>query len=165
MYLRVNPELKPPERNLLEFDRIIISRYITGSHMFNIEAGRLSCPKVLWENGLCKCQLEVQSLHHVLFSCPLWHTLHNEFSFTNIEDSFKRENIHVFFAKMEKLLLFDNFCRRTLRTPSVQHIHYEISLVNSFFRRKVSSLHVNFSQSNIVLQSAHFRILFIFALI
>ena len=106
VYLRVNPDLKAPvfDRNLLEFDRILISRYRTGSHMLKIEAGRLSCPKVLRENRLCSCHTEVQSLQHVLFHCPLLQNLHRDFNFTTIEDSFNRTNIHEFFSKMEKIL-------------------------------------------------------------
>ena len=106
VYLRVNPELTTPtyDSSLLEFDRISVSRYRSGSHMLKVEAGRLCCPKILRENRICSCQTGVQSLHHVLFSCPLLHGLHNEFNFTTIEDAFQRNDIHNFFNKMEKVL-------------------------------------------------------------
>ena len=106
IYLRVNPELKAPdyEGHLLEFDRIMVSRYRSGSHMLSIEAGRLCCRKIPREQRLCSCKTEVQSLHHVLFKCPLLHILQTEFNFTNIEEAFQRYDVHKFFTKMEKIL-------------------------------------------------------------
>ena len=72
-YHRVNPNLEVPEYNVKivchESDRRTITRYRTGCHMLRIQAGRLTGERR--EARLCNCRLDVQSLRHVLFSCPM----------------------------------------------------------------------------------------------
>ena len=72
-YHRVNPNLEVPEYNVKivchESDRRTITRYRTGCHMLRIQAGRLTGERR--EARLCNCRRDVQSLHHVLFSCPM----------------------------------------------------------------------------------------------
>ena len=70
-YLSINPGLtKPTYTNVLEFQRVTISRYRTGSHNLKIETGRRP-PRVEREDRLCKCNTGVQTLKHCLLKCPL----------------------------------------------------------------------------------------------
>ena len=46
-----------------------ITRYRAGSHNLLIEKGRHS--RTPRENRVCVCDTGIQSLHHVIFSCPL----------------------------------------------------------------------------------------------
>ena len=49
-----------------ESDRILVTKYRSGSHYLKILTGnRTNTPR---ERRLCKCN-EVQSLHHVIFEC------------------------------------------------------------------------------------------------
>ena len=102
MYLQVNPELQPPEqRKMLEMERILLSRYRSGSHSLRIETGRMSNPPIPREERLCRCNTGIQSLNHVLFDCPLVADLHNEYRFVSIDEAFTREDITQFLMKME----------------------------------------------------------------
>ena len=70
-YYRVNPTLEkfvsPP--HLMEHERILITRFRTGSHSLAIEIGRYSnTPRM---NRTCACHQSVQSIWHVLTECPL----------------------------------------------------------------------------------------------
>ena len=70
VYKSINPNLKCYISNTLpEFERVQITRYRTGSHNLLIEKGRyLKIPR---ENRVCVCDTGIQSLNHVIFSCPL----------------------------------------------------------------------------------------------
>ena len=72
-YMRINPTLMQPtlysNANCGEYDRKIITKYRTGSHDLCIQAGRLSGAER--QQRLCTCQNDIQTLHHVLFSCSL----------------------------------------------------------------------------------------------
>ena len=70
VYKSINPNLKCYISNTLpEFERVQITRYRTGSHNLLIEKGRyLRIPR---ENRVCVCDTGIQSLNHVIFSCPL----------------------------------------------------------------------------------------------
>ena len=72
-YLQLNPNLKCPEiyQKLLcvESDRLIITRYRTGSHDLKIQAGRLTNTKR--DLRLCRCGNNIQTLEHVLSNCPI----------------------------------------------------------------------------------------------
>ena len=105
VYLQVNPQIQPPEqRDILEMERILLSRYRTGSHSLRIETGRMSNPLIPREERLCRCNTGVQSLHHVMFECPILADLHNEYRFVSIDDAFKREDVTQFLMKMESKL-------------------------------------------------------------
>ena len=105
VYLQVNPQLtSPKQRNILEMERILLSRYRSGSHSLRIETGRMSNPPVPREDRICCCNTSVQSLHHVLFDCPLLADLHNEYRFISIEDAFKRDDVTQFLMRMERKL-------------------------------------------------------------
>ena len=71
-YLRVNPELKsyvPRRQTIMECERILTTRFRTGSHSLAIELGRMN--GVSRENRLCKCNSNVQTVWHIFNDCPL----------------------------------------------------------------------------------------------
>ncbi len=72
-YHRVNPDLQVPEFNnniaCHEVDRKTITRYRTGCHKLKIQTGRLAGDGR--DTRLCSCDVDIQTLAHVLFSCPL----------------------------------------------------------------------------------------------
>ena len=73
VYLEVNPNLTAPSQcdDILECERVLITRYRCGSHNLNIEAGRLCNPIIPREERLCACNTDIQSLRHCLFDCTL----------------------------------------------------------------------------------------------
>ena len=106
VYLLVNPQLSPPKHqmNILETERITISRYRSGSHNLRIETGRLSNPQVPREERICRCGTGIQSLRHVLSECPILADLYEENGFTSIEQALNDVNIVKFLLKMERTL-------------------------------------------------------------
>ena len=72
-YKRINPTMQQPTyyRNIecYERDRKIISKYRTGSHKLKVQTGRLAGS--VRGDRLCECQTAVQTLEHVLLTCPL----------------------------------------------------------------------------------------------
>ena len=106
VYLLVNPDLSPPKQrnNILELERILTTRYRCGSHSLRIETGRLCNPFIPRDERHCSCNTGIQSLHHILFDCPLIADLHEEYNFTSIEEALKREDIAQFLLKMERKL-------------------------------------------------------------
>ena len=74
------------------------------SHSLRVELGRMSNPQLPREERLCRCNTGVQSVHHVMFDCPLLADLHEEYRFVSIDDAFKREEITQFLMKMERRL-------------------------------------------------------------
>ena len=111
MYLKVNPQLVSPTHypNILEFERVMITRYRTGSHNLRIETGRMCNPTIPREERVCLCNTGVQSLKHCLFDCPLLHDLYQEYNFETVEDALHLPHISKFFLKMEKILNIQNF--------------------------------------------------------
>ena len=95
-YFRINPTLKSPgfyrEASGNEYDRKIITRYRTGYHKLKINQGRQS--NVERENRLCSCGNDVQTLHHVLFNCPLTVNIRrcHAIDETNLEEFFYSAN-------------------------------------------------------------------------
>ena len=106
IYCDVNPQATPPVQrsDIFERERIIVSRYRSGSHNLRIETGRMCNPTILREDRLCCCQSGIQSLRHVLFDCPLLVELHREYEFISVEDAFKRDDIAKFLIEMERVL-------------------------------------------------------------
>ena len=106
VYLLVNPGLTPPKQrnNILEWERILITRYRCGSHNLRIETGRLCNPSIPRIERYCSCSTDVQSLHHVLFDCPLIVDLHHEYAFTSIEEALNRDDVSRLLLKMERQL-------------------------------------------------------------
>ena len=106
VYLLVNPQLAPPNQrvDILESERVLVSRYRCGSHNLKIESGRLCNPKIAREERLCICNTGVQSLRHCLFDCPLLHELHEEYAYTSIEEVFMLPDIVKLLMRMKNLL-------------------------------------------------------------
>ena len=106
VYLLVNPQLAPPNQrvDILESERVLVSRYRCGSHNLKIESGRLCNPKIAREERLCICNTGVQSLRHCLFDCPLLHELHEEYAYTSIEEAFMLPDIVKLLMRMKNLL-------------------------------------------------------------
>ena len=99
-YLVVNPSLsKPLFSNKLEFQRVCISRYRTGSHDLKIESGRIT--GTAREERLCKCTTTIQSLSHVLLHCPLLNDIREKYSVQNVAEGVMKEN---FLLEMERKL-------------------------------------------------------------
>ena len=69
----INPALKSPlfcnEICCHEYDRTIITRYRTGCHKLKIQTGRIGGDDR--DTRLCSCGVDVQTIAHVLFQCPL----------------------------------------------------------------------------------------------
>ena len=99
-YLTINPSLSKPEfDDKLEFQRVCISRYRTGSHNLKIESGRLTSTNR--EEGLCSCNSGIQSINHVLLDCPLLVTIRAKYGIENVVDGIMQEN---FLLEMERTL-------------------------------------------------------------
>ena len=76
-YLRVNPDLKSyiqTPQNVIECERILVTRFRTGFHSLAIELGRFS--NIMRPFRLCRCNLSVQSVLHVFKDCPLTREIH-----------------------------------------------------------------------------------------
>ena len=108
VYKQINPELQQytNDQPIPEFERIHITRYRTGSHNLQIEKGRHS--RIPRENRLCTCNNDVQTLSHVIFSCPLTKRNHN---ISNLNEFFNQNShditTHIqHFAKILKIKIY-----------------------------------------------------------
>ena len=72
-YVTVNPSLCTPDilEDLLEYERVIITRLRTGSHNLYVETGRFKNPRVPRQERKCTCGTDIQTVEHVLLNCPL----------------------------------------------------------------------------------------------
>ena len=78
-YILLNTELKTPNfystYSVIEHERLILSKYRTGSHHLKLLAGsRNNTPR---DRRLCKCK-EIQSLHHIVFECVYTNCIRTE---------------------------------------------------------------------------------------
>ncbi len=99
-YLAINPSLsKPSYDNKLEFQRVIVTRYRTGSHNLRIESGRmLHIPR---EERLCKCDRDVQTVEHVLLHCHLLDGIREKYNVVDIENGISNVD---YLMEMEHIL-------------------------------------------------------------
>ena len=106
VYLQVNPNLTPPSirNDILEFERVLLTRYRSGSHNLKIEVGRMCNPKILREERLCRCNKGVQSLRHCLFECELLRGVYEEHEYSTIEEAFNSDEIVDLLMKIGKVL-------------------------------------------------------------
>ena len=106
VYLQVNPDLTPPKlpKDILEFERVLVSRYRCGSHNLKIEAGRLCNPTIPREERTCSCSTDVQSLRHCLFDCPYLGEIYQGYEYTSIKEAFNLPDIVKLLIKIEKVL-------------------------------------------------------------
>ena len=72
-YVIINPLFCKPDYadDLLEYERVIITRIRTGSHNLYIETGRFKNPRVPREERNCICDTGIQTVEHVILNCPL----------------------------------------------------------------------------------------------
>ena len=99
-YMQVNPALvKPSYENKLEFQRILITRYRTGSHNLTIEKGRFS--GMTREQRLCSCNRDIQTIGHVVLHCPLLADVRAIFGINDVETGVMNDG---FLVEMEKVL-------------------------------------------------------------
>ena len=97
----MNPNLqKPNYDDMIEFERVMTTRYRTGSHNLRIETGRRQ-PKEEREDRLCKCGSHVQTLSHCLLSCPLLADERERYNVTNIQNGVRCTD---FLLEMERVL-------------------------------------------------------------
>ena len=106
VYMLVNPNLSSPTQShgVLEFERVLLTRYRSGSHNLKIETGRLCCPKIPRENRTCLCGLGVQSLRHCLFECTLLREVFQGVEYTTLEEAFNSPDIVNVLMDVERVL-------------------------------------------------------------
>lgn len=103
-YHRVNPLLQKfvlPVTNLTENERILLTRFRTGSHSLAIETGRFSnTPR---ENRLCLCG-SVQTVLHIFTDCPLTRDLLVDKPYVNLQSIFDDPHVHSLIVSIAKPL-------------------------------------------------------------
>ena len=109
VYVTINPSLECPDYlkvyTVNEPDRIILTTYRTGSHYLNIQKGR--CNNTNREMRLCKCKMDVQSIHHVVFNCSITEEFKN----------FQYNTLSNFFADVVKAPHFLRMMEHILMLP------------------------------------------------
>ena len=104
-YLMVNPELKSPEyEQRFEFQRVVCTRYRTGSHNLRIRKNR-RYPNSKREDRLCKCNTGVQTVQHVLLVCPLLQDSRQKYGINSIQNGITNDD---FLMEMECILGIKN---------------------------------------------------------
>ena len=70
-----------------EYERKILTKYRTGGHRLRIQTGRFG--GVSRDQRMCRCDDDIQSLHHVLFTCTLTESVRmTNFNVRNLEEFF-----------------------------------------------------------------------------
>ena len=88
-----------------EPNRVIISRYRSGSHNLYIDTGRMSNPAIPRDERLCTCDTEIQTVEQCLLRCPLLQELYDDQNnFSSVNAAFERPNIAKFLLQMGKIL-------------------------------------------------------------
>ena len=104
-YLMINPELKPPEyEKKFEFQRVLSTRYRTGSHNLRIEKDR-RFPNSKREDRVCKCEMGIQTVHHVILVCPLLQASRHKYGIVDIQSGVTNDD---FLMEMECILNIKN---------------------------------------------------------
>ena len=103
-YYRVNPtfvhNVMNPQTNM-EFERELITRYRTGSHLLAVETGRYS--NITRENRLCSCGNGVQTVWHIMAECCETRDIVRK-RYNNLKEVFDDANLHsTLFAVVSKL--------------------------------------------------------------
>ena len=104
-YHHINPLLGPfiPAANIMtENERIITSRFRTGSHSLAIEIGRFS--NTNRENRLCKCGSDVQTIWHLFNECVYTRVIVGDKHYDNLNEVFEDENVHRLLFRISKEL-------------------------------------------------------------
>ena len=96
-YIKLNPSLSSPEfyRDIkcMETDRLLLTRYRTGSHRLKINTGRVSQQQR--HERLCSCLENIQTLEHVILYCPLTENIRNIYHINtqDLKDIFENQRI------------------------------------------------------------------------
>ena len=99
-YFQVNPTLQKPTFNdKIEFQRICITRYRTGSHNLAIEKGRMN-GSIARDERLCPCNSDTQTIRHVLLHCPLLNEPRDRYGIENVENGVMNDG---FLTEMESV--------------------------------------------------------------
>ena len=99
-YLGINPTLsKPSYPEKLEFQRVLVTQYRTGSHNLRIESGRT--PYIPREDRLCGCNTGIQTIEHVLLHCPLLVATREKYNIVDVANGVMNED---FLIEMERVL-------------------------------------------------------------
>ena len=107
-YLIINPLLSTPNcsMDLLEYERIIITKLRTGTHNLFVEAGRYTNPRIPRDERKCLCNTGIQTVEHVLLKCPsLQHLRRNDKD--TVSSYIESEYILDFIIRAAGILKFD----------------------------------------------------------
>ena len=137
VYKQINPDLQrySTEESTPEFERIHITRFRTGSHKLQIEKGRHS--RIPRENRLCICNTDIQTLNHVIFTCPLTSRIPN---ITNLYGFFSQNSNDITtsiqkFSKTLKIKIYWSlstlFCNNSFHRTGLEF--YCILLIRFYF--------------------------------
>ena len=103
-YYRVNPSLQPFGMNdgtVTENERILLTRYRTGSHSLAVELGRFS--NIPRQNRFCTCGASVQTVLHIFTECQLTRAvIHHRY--TSLSEIFDDPNLPKLLISITKLL-------------------------------------------------------------
>ena len=103
-YHRVNPLLQKlivPTGTLTENERILVTRFRTGSHSLAIETGRFSnTPR---ENRLCLCG-SIQTVWHIFTECPLTRDHLVDKHYADLQGIFDDPSVHTLIVSIAKPL-------------------------------------------------------------
>ena len=84
-YLLVNPSLtKPHYKNIMECERVMITRYRTGSHNLRIEKDRF-LPYSKRKDRICLCGRNIQTIKHVILDCNLLIDLRLKYDISDLQ--------------------------------------------------------------------------------
>ena len=104
-YMMINPELKAPDHGQkFEFQRVMITRYRTGSHNLRIEKDR-RIPNSKREDRICMCNMDVQTVRHVILDCPLLQDSRLKYGVSDIQSGIMNDD---FLVEMESVLNIKN---------------------------------------------------------
>ena len=92
-YLLVNPELKTPVyTQLFEFQRVVMTRYRTGSHNLRIEKDR-RFPNSKREDRQCACNMGIQTVKHVTMECPMLVEIREKYGITDVQKGLSSDDV------------------------------------------------------------------------
>ena len=105
-YARINPQIDTPtmysaSQPLFEPDRMLLTRFRTGSHNLQIETGRWT--RVPRDQRFCTCGHHIQSLDHVIHSCTLL-AHHRVNTFTDLNAFFAHQEAVIFLHELTSTL-------------------------------------------------------------
>ena len=104
-YYDINPNCNSEHMknyiDMLELERITLTRFRTGSHNLKIETGRHN--KIQREQRLCKCNQSIQTLRHIILSCNLLDEIRPSDIFNSCENFFQWNGAANYLIKATKI--------------------------------------------------------------